>query len=115
MAQSYRAGTTQQDTPGLPIMQIVVPFATKHQNCPITPKIVNSKVTTFTKPQLKAIQKSALAMETAILANQKPKNNPKEGLAPNIPIPIPTPISISKYQGGQIIAYENIGDSLMKT
>ncbi|ESZ89467.1 reverse transcriptase [Sclerotinia borealis F-4128] len=56
------------------------PFAAGHQNCPAVPKIVDSKATVSTKPQLKAIRKPALALEAAILANQKPKDNPKKGL-----------------------------------
>ncbi|ESZ89454.1 hypothetical protein SBOR_10162 [Sclerotinia borealis F-4128] len=76
---------------------------------------MDSKVTAPTKPQLKAIRKLALALEIAILVNQKPKDNPKEEPAPDTPTPTPTPISTPKHRGGWIAAYENLGNSVMKT
>ncbi|ESZ90019.1 hypothetical protein SBOR_9590 [Sclerotinia borealis F-4128] len=87
------------------------PFAAGHQNCPAAPKVVDGKVTAPTKPQLKAIRKPALAMEAATLANQKSKDDPKDGLTPDIATPTPTPIPTTKRRGEQITAYEISGVS----
>ncbi|ESZ93608.1 hypothetical protein SBOR_6007 [Sclerotinia borealis F-4128] len=82
------AGATQQDTPDSPTAQTV--------NCPTVSKVMDGKVIMSTKLQLKAIRKPALAMKVAMLTNQKPKDNPKEGPVSKAFTSTPTPISVPK-------------------
>ncbi|ESZ89500.1 hypothetical protein SBOR_10115 [Sclerotinia borealis F-4128] len=75
-------------------------FVARHQNCLVAPKVVGDRVIASIRPQLKAIRKPALVLETVILANQKAKEDSKEGPISVISIPA------QKHLGVQIFTYK---------
>ncbi|ESZ89815.1 hypothetical protein SBOR_9801 [Sclerotinia borealis F-4128] len=82
------------------------PFAAGYQNCSAAPKVVEGRVIVLTGPQLKAIRKPALALEAAMLSNQKTKEIPKEGTTLALPVTQTQPHPTLKRLEVQIIMSE---------